>query len=109
MESKSFWVFSFDFIYVTHIILVYYIYHYTMEALNKTLNVRLSQSTHNRLKALTESTGRSQSWLAVEALEAYLEQQSWQIAEVTAGMAEADRGEFASTTNMQSIFAKYAN
>lgn len=80
-----------------------------METLDKTLNVRLSQTTHNRLKALTESTGRSQSWLAVEALESYLEQQSWQIAEVTAGISEADRGEFATSTEIQSIFAKYAN
>ena len=79
-----------------------------MATLDKTLNVRLSQSTHNRLKALTESTGRSQSWLAVEALESYLEQQSWQIAEVTASIAEADRGEFATNTDIQSIFAKYA-
>lgn len=80
-----------------------------MATLEKTLNVRLSQLTHDRLKALTVSTGRSQSWLAVEALESYLEQQSWQIAEVTAGIAEADRGEFANTTDIDTIFAKYAN
>jgi predicted transcriptional regulator len=80
-----------------------------METLEKTLNVRLSQSTHSKLKSLTESTGRSQSWLTVEALESYLEQQSWQIAEVNTGIAEADRGEFATPADIDTILAKYAN
>ena len=80
-----------------------------MQMLEKTLNIRLPEATHTRLAQLTKSTGRTKSFLAIEALNAYLDQQAWQIAEVTDGMAEAERGEFASDEEMSAIFAKYAN
>ena len=80
-----------------------------MQALEKTLNVRLPEATHVKLTQLTKVTGRTKSFLAVAALEAYLDQQAWQIAEVKAGLAEADHGAFATDAEMQSIFAKYAN
>jgi RHH-type transcriptional regulator, rel operon repressor / antitoxin RelB len=80
-----------------------------MKTLEKTLNVRLPSDTHARLAQLTLATGRTKSFLAVEALEAYLSQQAWQIAEVKAGMEEADRGEFASDDEMNRIFAQYAD
>ncbi len=76
---------------------------------DKALNVRLPSELAAQLEALTKATGRSKSFLAVEALEAYIEQQIWQIAEVKAGIEEADRGEFASDADMNAIFAKYAN
>lgn len=77
--------------------------------LEKSLNVRLPESTHARLTQLTRATGRTKSFLAVEALDAYIDQQNWQIAEVRAGLEEASRGEFATEQEMQAIFAKYAN
>lgn len=64
---------------------------------------------HSQLDQLTKSTGRTKSFLAIEALEAYISQQAWQIAEVKAGIEEADRGEFATDKEMSAIFAKYAN
>ena len=79
-----------------------------MPTLEKMLNVRLPDSTHARLVSLTKVTGRSKSFLTVEALEAYIEQQAWQIAEVKAGLAEADRGEFATDAEVAAVFAKYA-
>lgn len=75
----------------------------------KPLNVRLPTELAARLDALTKATGRTKSFLAVEALEAYIEQQLWQIAEVKAGIAEAERGEFAIDADMNAIFAKYAS
>lgn len=78
-----------------------------MPTATKMLNVRLPVATHSRLSKLTSSTGRSKSFLAVEALEAYLEQQAWQIAEIKAGLAEADRGEFATEAEVNAVFAKY--
>ena len=79
-----------------------------MPTLEKMLNVRLPDATHARLASLTKVTGRSKSFLTVEALEAYIEQQAWQIAEVTAGLAEAERGEFATDAEVAAVFAKYA-
>lgn len=78
-----------------------------MTTATKMLNVRLPVSTHSRLSKLTSSTGRSKTFLAVEALDAYLEQQAWQIAEIKAGLAEADRGEFATEDEVRAVFAKY--
>jgi predicted transcriptional regulator len=80
-----------------------------MQTLEKTLNIRIPEDTHSRLAQLTKATGRTKSFLAVEALNAYLDQQAWQIAEVIDGIAEADRGEFASDEEMAAIFAKYAD
>ena len=75
----------------------------------KPLNVRLPIELAAQLDALTKATGRTKSFLAVEALEAYIEQQIWQIAEIKAGIEEADRGEFATDAEMTAIFAKYAS
>lgn len=75
--------------------------------LEKTLNVRIPSRIHGQLAELTKATGRTKSFLAVEALEAYLAHQSWQVAEVQAGIIEADNGEFASEAEMKAIFAKY--
>lgn len=75
----------------------------------KPLNVRLPIELAAQLEAFTKATGRTKSFLAVEALEAYIDQQNWQIAEVKAGVEEADRGEFATDEEMEAIFAKYAN
>jgi predicted transcriptional regulator len=81
----------------------------TTATLEKTLNVRLPEATHAKLAQLTRVTGRTKSFLAVEALDAYIDQQTWQIAEVRAGLEEASRGEFATDQEMQAIFAKYAS
>lgn len=75
----------------------------------KPLNVRLPADLSTRLDRLTKATGRTKSFLAVEALEAYISLQAWQIAEVKAGIEEADRGEFATDEEMNAIFSKYAN
>ena len=72
-----------------------------MQALEKTLNVRLPESTHAKLTQLTKVTGRTKRFLAITALEAYLERQAWQIAEIKAGLAEADLSEFATDAEMQ--------
>jgi RHH-type rel operon transcriptional repressor/antitoxin RelB len=80
-----------------------------MTTMEKTFSVRLPIAIHNRLKDLTQTTGRTKSFLAVEALDAYLSQQAWQISEVKAGIEEADKGEFATDEEMNTIFSKYEN
>ena len=50
-----------------------------MPTLDKTLNIRIPENLHHTLAMLTKSTGRSKSFLAVEALEQYLSYQSWQL------------------------------
>ena len=38
-----------------------------MQTLEKTLNIRVPEATHSRLAQLTKSTGRTKSFLAIEA------------------------------------------
>lgn len=73
----------------------------------KMLNVRLPQELATQLDTLTKSTGRTKSALTVEALRGYLEAENWQIADIQAGVEEANRGEFASSDEVKAFFAKY--
>ena len=72
------------------------------------VTVRLDAGVKARLEALARSTRRSRSWLAAEAIAAYVEQQAWQIAEIEAGLAELDRGEAIDEAAAAAIFDRLA-
>lgn len=69
--------------------------------------IRLDDQMLAKLDALAANTDRSRSWLAAKAIEDYLELNAWQIARIKDGIAEADRGEFASDEEVEAVFAKY--
>jgi RHH-type rel operon transcriptional repressor/antitoxin RelB len=73
----------------------------------KMLNVRLPAELAGQLDALTKATGRTKSALTVEALRGYLDAESWQIADIQAGVEEANRGEFATDDEVTAFFAKH--
>jgi predicted transcriptional regulator len=58
-----------------------------------TLTVRVENADKERLEALAASTGRSRSFLAAEAISAYLDVNEWQVAAIKQGLASLDRGE----------------
>jgi predicted transcriptional regulator len=80
-----------------------------MTAAAKTLNVRLPEALYAQLEQLAAATTRTKSFLAVEALAAYLQSESWQVQDIKAGLAEADAGEFASEQEVNAVFAKYGS
>ena len=55
-------------------------------------SVRVDRSTKSRLQKLAKSTGRSRSFLAAEAIAAYLDTNEWQISGITAALSSLDRG-----------------
>lgn len=57
-----------------------------------TLSVRLDSDTKKRLEALATRARRSKSFLAAEAIAAFVETESWQLDEVQAGLDELDAG-----------------
>src|SRR6266568_6996142 len=57
------------------------------------VTVRLDGGLKAKLEALARSTKRSRSYLAAEAIAAYVELNEWQIGEIEAGIAELDAGE----------------
>lgn len=58
-----------------------------------TFTVRVEREVKKRLEELAKSTGRSRSFLAAEALNAYLDVNEWQVAGVKRAMASLDRGD----------------
>jgi len=58
-----------------------------------TFTVRVEREVKKRLEKLAKSTGRTRSFLAAEALNAYLDVNEWQVAGVNRAMAALDRGE----------------
>lgn len=69
--------------------------------------IRLDDETLAKLDALAADTDRSRNWLAAKAIESYVALNAWQIEQIKAGLAEADRGEFATDEEVRSVFDKY--
>ena len=68
--------------------------------------IRLDDETLAKLDALAADTDRSRNWLAAKAIESYVELNAWQIAQIKQGLAEADRGEFATEAELDAIEAE---
>ena len=60
--------------------------------MSETLSVRIESETKKRLEALAQRSKRSKSFLAAEAIAAYVESEEWQLSETQAGLNELDRG-----------------
>ncbi|MBU2854394.1 MULTISPECIES: CopG family ribbon-helix-helix protein [Acidithiobacillus] len=54
-------------------------------------------------------TGRSRSWLAMEAIKEYLEREQWQVSQIREAIAEADAGDFASQEEVAAVFGKWTS
>lgn len=58
-----------------------------------TFTVRVEPGVKKRLEKLAKSTGRTRSFLAAEALNAYLDVNEWQVGGIKKAIASLDRGE----------------
>jgi len=57
-----------------------------------TLSIRVPEEIGEQLEKLAESTGRTRSFLALEALRRYLAQEEWQTQAVRTALERADSG-----------------
>jgi RHH-type rel operon transcriptional repressor/antitoxin RelB len=71
------------------------------------LTLRLDAKLKNRLDRLSKATQRSRSFVAAEALREYVALNEWQISEIRKALAEADRGEFASSEEVKRTLKKW--
>jgi len=69
--------------------------------------VRILEETSNKLDELAVKMDRSRSFLAAKAIEEFVAREAWQLAEIEAGLAEANRGEFASDAEVERVLGKY--
>jgi len=72
-----------------------------------TITVRLPVDTRKDLEALAKSTGRTRTTLAAEAIERFVAQQRWQIAQVEEGIRAADAGDLATDEQMNELWVEF--
>jgi RHH-type rel operon transcriptional repressor/antitoxin RelB len=58
-----------------------------------TITMRVRNAIKKRLEKMARSTGRSRSFLATEAICAYLDTNEWQISGIAAALSSLDGGE----------------
>ena len=75
--------------------------------MSTTMTVRIDDEVKDRLDRLAASTQRSKSFLAAEAIRAFVENNEWQVTEIQAALAEADAGDFASDKDVASLAKKW--
>lgn len=80
----------------------------TMPPMPAPFTVRLDDSTLNALDRLAEKTDRSRNWLVTRAVEDFVALNAWQIGKIEAGLAAADRGDFASDEELVRVRKKFA-
>lgn len=61
--------------------------------MTETLSIRIDSQTKRRLDALSKRSKRSKSFLAAEAITAFVDSEEWQLEEIHAGIEELDSGQ----------------
>ena len=75
--------------------------------MSTTMTIRIEDEVKDRLDRLAESTQRSKSFLAAEAIRAFVESNEWQIAETRSALKEANAGDFASEKEVGALAKKW--
>ncbi len=75
--------------------------------MSTTMTIRLDDDLKARLDQLADSTHRSKSFLATEAIRDFVEVNEWQTQEIKTAITEADNGEFASEEVVKNTFNKW--
>ena len=71
------------------------------------LKVQITDLQARRLDDLARRLAVPSDTLAASAIEAFLERETWQIAEIEAGLKDAEQGVFASDAEVAAFFAKH--
>ena len=67
------------------------------------MTIRLDEDVKDRLDVLADATRRSQSFLAAEAIQAFVETNEWQIGAIQAAPKEAEAGDFGSEKDVAAL------
>jgi predicted transcriptional regulator len=69
--------------------------------------VRVPDATAAKLEKLAQKLDRPRSFVVAQAIEDFVEREAWQLAEIEAGLADAERGDFASKAELADVIQKY--
>lgn len=73
------------------------------------MSLRLPDELAETLALLAKATGRSKSFLAVDALREYLAREAWQIEEIQQALKEADAGDFANAEEVAAVASQWTD
>jgi RHH-type transcriptional regulator, rel operon repressor / antitoxin RelB len=71
------------------------------------MTIRVDRKTKNRLEKLAKAMDRTKSYVAAEAIRAFVDLNEWQIAEIKTALKEADAGDFATGKEVQAVTRSY--
>ena len=71
------------------------------------ITVRVPAQLRASFERLSTATGRTKSYLALEALSEYMQREAWQIAAIQEGVEAADKGQFASDEEVEQRFKNW--
>jgi RHH-type transcriptional regulator, rel operon repressor / antitoxin RelB len=75
--------------------------------MSEVMTIRVDRKTKNRLEKLAKAMDRTKSYVAAEAIRAFVDLNEWQIAEIKTALKEADAGDFASEKEVQAVMRKW--
>ena len=75
--------------------------------MSEVMTIRVDRKTKSRLEKLAKAMDRTKSYVAAEAIRAYVDLNEWQIAEIRAALREADAGDFASEEEVRAVMKKW--
>lgn len=75
--------------------------------MSEVMTIRVDRKTKSRLEKLAKVMERTKSYVAAEAIRAYVDLNEWQIKEIKAALKEADAGDFASEEELQAVMRKW--
>jgi predicted transcriptional regulator len=69
--------------------------------------VRLPDDVSKKLDALAAKLDRSRSYVAAQAIGDFVDREAWQLADIEAGLREAERGDFATAAEVAATITKF--
>ena len=75
--------------------------------MSEVMTIRVDRKTKSRLEKLAKAMERTKSYLAAEAIRAYIDLNEWQITEIRAALKEADAGDFATEEEVRAVTMKW--
>lgn len=73
------------------------------------VSIRLPAELHDGMETYARLTGRTKSYVAMEALRVYLDERMPQIEDLKVAVQEADQARFASDAEVQAVVARHAS
>jgi RHH-type transcriptional regulator, rel operon repressor / antitoxin RelB len=76
--------------------------------MSEVMTIRVDRKTKTRLEKLAKAMERTKSYVAAEAIRAYVELNEWQITEIKAALKEADADDFATEKEVEAVTKKWS-